>query len=57
MLGRPSSYSQLSNLLRTYPRVKANGVGHSWWKDQFCAGHNGSAIGVITTEFDFLRDA
>jgi hypothetical protein len=33
-----------------YERVKAVGVGHSWWAEQFCAGGDASAINIVTTE-------
>jgi hypothetical protein len=39
-----------------YPRVKASGVGHSWWKEQFCAGSNGSALNIVTTEQKAVLD-
>ncbi len=51
-VGRPRDWGQLASLVRTYPKVKAVGVGHSWWAQQFCAGTNESAINVVTTEFD-----
>jgi hypothetical protein len=28
------------------------GVGHSWWKEQFCAGDNSSAINIVMTELE-----
>lgn len=33
-----------------YDRVKAVGVGHSWWKEQFCAGKGTDSINIVTTE-------
>ena len=36
--------------LQGYDKVKAVGVGHSWWKEQFCAGAGSKAINIVTTE-------
>lgn len=35
---------------QAYDRVKAVGVGHSWWREQFCAGNSSRAINIVTTE-------
>jgi hypothetical protein len=51
-LGRPRDYEQLAKLVKGYEKVKASGVGHSWWTQMFCAGKNASAINILTTEFD-----
>ena len=40
-------------MVLAYQRVKASGVGHSWWADQFCAGgaaDGDGAINIVTTE-------
>ena len=33
-----------------FPRVKASGVGHSWWREQFCAGNGSDALNIAMTE-------
>ncbi|WIA21697.1 hypothetical protein OEZ85_000865 [Tetradesmus obliquus] len=50
IVGRPSDRQQLANLVKAYPKVKAVGVGHSWWRQNFCSGVNSSAINIVTTE-------
>lgn len=57
LVGRPTSYQQLADLVRRFPKVKAAGVGHSWWPEQLCAGNTSDAIQVVTTEFDDVRRA
>jgi hypothetical protein len=37
-------------LLQAFDNVKAVGVGHSWWKEQFCAGQDDSSTNIVTTE-------
>jgi hypothetical protein len=51
-IGRPKDRAELAALVAAYPRVKAVGVGHSWWREQFCAGDDGSAINVVVTELE-----
>lgn len=36
----------------SHDHVKAVGVGHSWWMEQFCSGPNQTAsnIDIVTTE-------
>ena len=50
VIGRPRNYSELASLVGAYPRVKAVGVGHSWWAEQFCAGSDNSSINIVMTE-------
>ena len=45
LLGRPRDYDQLSSMVRRYSKVKAAGVGHSWWAEQLCAGGGGGGAG------------
>ena len=47
---RPRPLSLLCTCAQGYDRVKAVGVGHSWWKEQFCAGNATNAINIVTTE-------
>ena len=37
-------------LVSMFDRVKASGVGHSWWKEQFCAGNDSRSINIVMTE-------
>lgn len=39
-----------STSLQGFDRVKAVGVGHSWWKEQFCAGDSDKSINIVLTE-------
>jgi hypothetical protein len=39
-----------------FPRVKAAGLGHSWWSEQFCAGNTSSALNIVMTELDTTRE-
>jgi hypothetical protein len=39
-----------------YPRVKASGMGHSWWKEQFCSGNSSQAVNIVTTEMQAVLD-
>ena len=53
LIGRPVSVDELREMVLAYQRVKASGVGHSWWADQFCAGgaaDGDGAINIVTTE-------
>lgn len=50
-MGRPIDTEQTLNLIKTYKYVKAAGVGHSWWQEQFCAGNTSNAIQMVTTEY------
>jgi hypothetical protein len=47
---RPRPLPLLCTCAQGYGRVKAVGVGHSWWKEQFCAGNATNAINIVTTE-------
>jgi hypothetical protein len=50
VIGRPRNSSELAALVAAYPRVKAVGVGHSWWAEQFCAGSDEQSINIVMTE-------
>ena len=43
-------------MVAAFPRVKAVGVGHSWWSDQFCAGNDTTALNVVMTELQATLD-
>ena len=49
-VGRASTVEELQQLVKLYPRVKASGIGHSWWAEQACAGNTSSAVNVVMTE-------
>lgn len=51
-IGRPETIDQLKAMVAAFPRVKASGVGHSWWKEQFCSGNTSDSINVLTTELE-----
>jgi hypothetical protein len=51
-IGRPASIPQLQAIVAAFPHVKASGVGHSWWQQQFCSGNTSDAINVLTTEIE-----
>ncbi len=49
-VGRPTSVADIQTLVTMFPKVRANGVGHSWWKEQFCAGNDSNSINIVMTE-------
>lgn len=51
-VGRPKSLKELSELVKHYDHVKAVGVGHSWWKEQFCPAGTSGSIGITLTELE-----
>ena len=55
-IGRPSSLSDAQALVTMFPKVKAVGSGHSWWKEQFCAGNDSQAINLVMTELSNVLD-
>lgn len=50
-MGRPTSMQETLNLIKSFKYVKAVGVGHSWWQEQFCAGNTTDAIQMVMTEY------
>ena len=53
LVGRPVSVAELREMVLAHELVKASGVGHSWWADQFCAGgaaDGDRAINIVMTE-------
>jgi hypothetical protein len=49
-IGRPRNWAQLAELVKSFDRVKAVGMGHSWWAEQFCAGGDARSINIVMTE-------
>ena len=43
---------ELQSLVSLFPRVKASGVGHSWWGDMFCSGDDEDSVNVLLTEIE-----
>ena len=56
LVGRPKTLEEAQDIVAAFPRVKANGVGHSWWALQFCSGDNDTAINVVMTELKDTLD-
>ena len=52
LVGRPQTKLELLEMVEAFPRVKANGVGHSWWQEQFCAGNSSDSINIVMTELN-----
>ena len=49
-MGRPYSKENVLELIKEFKYVRASGVGHSWWQEQFCAGNTSEAIQIVMTE-------
>jgi hypothetical protein len=54
-IGRPTTITEMQQMVHVADRVQGLGVGHSWFKDLFCPANNGSGIGIVTTELNELR--
>ncbi|CAL5225804.1 g8581 [Coccomyxa viridis] len=50
-MGRPQSNDELLQLIKQSTKVKAAGVGHSWWMEQACSGNTSDAVQVVLTEY------
>lgn len=51
----PRQHDQVRAVQRAVERaslVKATGLGHSWWKDNFCAGSDPDAVNVMVRRED-----
>lgn len=51
-IGKPKNLEEAQTIVTLFDRVKANGVGHSWWMQQFCSGSNDTDINIVMTEFN-----
>ena len=51
-MGRPADKLEVLEMIGAFPHVKANGVGHSWWQQQFCSGNDSSSINIVMTELN-----
>lgn len=56
LVGVPRNLSELENIVRVFPKVRAVGVGHSWNSGEFCSGLNSSAIDIVMTELDSVKN-
>ena len=54
-IGRPTTEEELQSLVSEFPRVKASGVGHSWWSEMFCAGDDENSVNIVLTEMEPTR--
>ena len=55
-VGRPENLEEASKIVEAYDRVKAVGVGHSWWQEQFCSGDDENAVNLVMTELKSTLD-
>ena len=60
-VGRPKTLEEAQAMVTNFDRVKGVGVGHSWWKEQFCSGEDDKSINLVMTELEstlnFIQDA
>ncbi len=54
-IGRPTSVTEMQQMVAMADKAQGLGVGHSWYRDLFCPANNGSGIGIVTTELAELR--
>ena len=52
VVGKPQSILELQAQVKQFDRVKAVGVGHSWWQQQFCSGSDASAVNIALTQLN-----
>ncbi|PSC73742.1 L-gulonolactone oxidase [Micractinium conductrix] len=55
-VGKPATVEEVQEMVKAFPRVKAAGVGASWWTEQFCAGDDANSINIVTTELKSTLD-
>ena len=51
-VGRPVNLDEAQAIVVSYSNVKASGVGHSWWKEQFCSGNTSDSVNLVMTELN-----
>jgi hypothetical protein len=51
-IGRPVTVQDVQTLVTMFPKVRANGVGHSWSTEQFCSGNDPNSINIVMTELE-----
>ena len=52
VVGKPRSLTELQAQVQQYDRVKAVGVGHSWWQQQFCSGTDSNSVNIVLTRMN-----
>ena len=52
VVGKPRSLTELQDQVLQYDRVKAVGVGHSWWQQQFCSGKDSNSVNIVLTQMN-----
>jgi len=52
VVGKPRSLSELQAQVQQCDRVKAVGVGHSWWQQQFCSGTDSNSVNIVLTQLN-----
>lgn len=52
LVGKPRTLMEIQRMVRNFERVSAVGVGHSWWKEQFCSGSDEKSVNIVMTELD-----
>ncbi|KAK9796688.1 hypothetical protein WJX73_000471 [Symbiochloris irregularis] len=51
-VGRPQTKDDILDMISFYDNVKAVGVGHSWWKEQFCSSNDSTGVNIVMTELN-----
>ena len=51
-VGAPVNINELLGLIKSHSKVKAVGVGHSWWQEQFCSGTANDSVNIVMTELE-----
>jgi FAD/FMN-containing dehydrogenase len=47
-MAAPRTPREVSEVVTSFPRVRANGVGHSWHRGLFCAGEDTDSVNILT---------
>jgi FAD/FMN-containing dehydrogenase len=55
-VARPTNLEEMARIVTAYDQVKAVGVGHSWWQEQFCAGSDSNSADIVMTELQSTLD-
>ena len=52
VVGKPRTLAELQAQVLQYDKVKAVGVGHSWWQQQFCSGSDSKSVNIVLTQMN-----
>ena len=52
VVGKPTTIAELQQQVLQYDKVKAAGVGHSWWQQQFCSGSDSNSVNIVLTQLN-----